>query len=45
VLNGLLLMALIFPVVLLTVALIAERWVEIRLRFPQRRPKPDDEQE
>jgi hypothetical protein len=45
VLNGLLLMALIFPVVLLAVALIVERWEQIRLRFPQRRPKPDDEQQ
>jgi hypothetical protein len=45
VLNALLLMPLIAPLVFIAVVLIAQRWEENRLRCPQRRPKPDNDNE
>jgi hypothetical protein len=36
-------MALIAPVAFIAVVLIAQRWEENRLRFPQRRRKPDND--
>jgi hypothetical protein len=45
VLNALVLMPLIAPLVFIAVVLIAQRWEENRLRCPQRRPKPDNDNE